>query len=417
MAAYSELIKNFEKIRDYVRDFYIFGFRTRDAYDTGSKRTYDNERRRIESWLSGCTHTEHIGHKKKVSVKIDGRHIYENPLYRCYTAKSYTDKDIVLHFLLLDILDGEAMTVSEITDKMAADYGMIFDTQIVRIKLKEYVEEGLAEEKKCGNTAFFTKSGIYADKLLERFPAAADAIAFFSEEIPFGIAGNFLLHKAGCVNRSFIRKHTHMAHTLDDTVLLPILDAIEHKHGITLSCIGLRSRRMYTITGVPLKIRISVRTGRSYVILYSARQKRLLSLRLDGIKRVMRTFPCQEFDTYYAYYARNVKYLWGTSFGGERRFGQPEHIHMEIEVGAGEDFIVTRLMREGRNGTVAKIEEGRYAFDADVFDANEVLPWIKTFIGRISAFACSDKEVEAVFARDVERLHAMYGGECNEAFF
>ena len=52
MAVYSELIKNFEKIREYVRDFYIFGFHTRESFDAKSKRTYDNERRRIESWLS-----------------------------------------------------------------------------------------------------------------------------------------------------------------------------------------------------------------------------------------------------------------------------------------------------------------------------------------------------------------------------
>ena len=43
MAVYSELIKNFEKIREYVRDFYIFGFHTRESFDAKSKRTYDNE--------------------------------------------------------------------------------------------------------------------------------------------------------------------------------------------------------------------------------------------------------------------------------------------------------------------------------------------------------------------------------------
>ena len=52
MAVYSELIKNFEKIREYVRDFYIFGFHTRESFDAKSKRTYDNEKRRIESWRS-----------------------------------------------------------------------------------------------------------------------------------------------------------------------------------------------------------------------------------------------------------------------------------------------------------------------------------------------------------------------------
>ena len=36
MAVYSELIKNFEKIREYVRDFYIFGFHTREPMTTKS---------------------------------------------------------------------------------------------------------------------------------------------------------------------------------------------------------------------------------------------------------------------------------------------------------------------------------------------------------------------------------------------
>ena len=38
MAVYSELIKNFEKIREYVRDFYIFGFHTRESFDAKSKK-------------------------------------------------------------------------------------------------------------------------------------------------------------------------------------------------------------------------------------------------------------------------------------------------------------------------------------------------------------------------------------------
>ena len=47
--AYSELIKNFERIRDYMREFYVYGFKSREEYDTKSARSYDNERRRIES--------------------------------------------------------------------------------------------------------------------------------------------------------------------------------------------------------------------------------------------------------------------------------------------------------------------------------------------------------------------------------
>ena len=51
MSTYHELIKNFEKIRAYMREFYVYGFKTRMEYNKKSPRSYDDERRRIESWL------------------------------------------------------------------------------------------------------------------------------------------------------------------------------------------------------------------------------------------------------------------------------------------------------------------------------------------------------------------------------
>lgn len=412
MAVYSELIKNFEKIRDYVREFYIFGFRTRENYNKKSKRTYDNEKRRIESWLSDYIHTDLIGHKKKVSVKIDSSHMYENPLYWCYKSKSYTDNDIRLHFILMDLLDDSMMTVSEITDKIALEYGMIFDTQIVRLKLKEYVEEGLIQQKKIGNTILFTKSNIFADMLVKQYPAIADMIAFFSGEVPFGVVGNFLMNPLNYVNKIFTRKHSYMVHTLDDEILLSILDAMKSKNEVTLSCIGMKHQNAYQVTAVPLKIHSSVQTGRNYIIMYRAPQKRLFSVRLDAVKKVMKESPCADYDKYYQYYENNVQYLWGTSFGNIRKYGQTEHIHMELLIDdTSEQFVVKRLIREGRNGTVTKIAEGRYAYDVDLFNANEASPWIKTFIGRIVVFETSNQELQERFNQDVQRLHEMYGSE------
>ena len=49
--AYSELIKNFERIRDYMREFYVYGFKSRDEFTQKSARSYDDERRRVESSL------------------------------------------------------------------------------------------------------------------------------------------------------------------------------------------------------------------------------------------------------------------------------------------------------------------------------------------------------------------------------
>ncbi len=52
--AFNELIKSFDNIRQMMRDFYVFGFKSRADFADKSARSYDNERRRIESWLSIC---------------------------------------------------------------------------------------------------------------------------------------------------------------------------------------------------------------------------------------------------------------------------------------------------------------------------------------------------------------------------
>ncbi len=52
--------------------------------------------------------------------------------------------------------------------------------------------------------------------------------------------------------------------------------------------------------------------------------------------------------------------------------------------------------------------EGRYRFVADVRDAGELLPWLRTFIGRIENFTCSNKTVEEKFWQDLQTVYAMY---------
>ena len=40
----SELVKNFNRIRDYMREFYVYGFKSRDEFSKKSARSYDDER-------------------------------------------------------------------------------------------------------------------------------------------------------------------------------------------------------------------------------------------------------------------------------------------------------------------------------------------------------------------------------------
>ena len=88
-----------------------------------------------------------------------------------------------------------------------------------------------------------------------------------------------------------------------------------------------------------------------------------------------------------------------------------DHIEMTIYAGEDEQFIVQRLRREKRCGTVTQIDDTHWLFSADVYYATEMLPWIRTFTGRITDLRCSDHHVEERFRNDFLELDRMYGGD------
>ena len=155
--AYSELVKSFERIRSYMREFYVYGFKSREEYSIKSARSYDNERRRIESWIGDFMSFHQDTSGKNVFLSVDSRRIPHNPLHKAFKAKSFTDKDITLHFYVMDLLaDGSALSSREIVDCINDDYLSHFsgafspDESTVRKKLKEYEALGLLSSEKCG---------------------------------------------------------------------------------------------------------------------------------------------------------------------------------------------------------------------------------------------------------------------------
>ena len=154
--AYSELIKNFERIREYIREFYVYGFRSREEYASiKSTRSYDNERRRVESWLEDYISFKQTGQGKNVFISVDSRQVAHNPLYRAFKTKSFTSNDILLHFTLMDYLqDHDASGISEIQDGLLEEYPGTFeqnglpDESTIRKKLRELQDLGIISARK-----------------------------------------------------------------------------------------------------------------------------------------------------------------------------------------------------------------------------------------------------------------------------
>lgn len=113
--AYSELFKNYSDIRNFMRRFYVYGFEKRQDFTAKSSRSYDDNRRRLDSWLEDYMSFKSEADGRAYRISFDSSSISHNPLYKSWKAKSFTSMDITLHFYLLDILaDGKAYSAAEL---------------------------------------------------------------------------------------------------------------------------------------------------------------------------------------------------------------------------------------------------------------------------------------------------------------
>lgn len=404
--AYNELIKNFEKVRAYMREFYVYGFKSRTEYDAKSARSYDDERRRLESWLGDYMRFAQTPGGKNVFLSVDSRVTCKNPFYKAWKAKSFTDGDITLHFAIFDILHTPEIkkTLTELVDEIDGllSSRITFDESTLRKKLKEYAEEGIIRVEKDGRKVLYSRSA-YID-----ISALNDVIDFFSEVAPCGVIGSFLRDKQPEHDELFTFKHHYITQAMDSDVMATLFEAI-HKHRyITVDNLGKHTGEVRTIRLVPLKIYISAQNGRQNLIAFHERANRLNTYRLDYMSNVrIEDETCVRFDFLRDALCRAEEHMWGVNC--KWIIKHVEHVEFDIKIEEDEQFIVRRLEREKRCGRVEKIDDNHYRYVAEVFDTTEMLPWIRTYISRITKMNFSNRTAENKFKKDIKEMYRMYG--------
>lgn len=431
--AYSELIKNFDNIRGYMRDFFLYGFKTREEYDRKSARSYDNERRRIQSYLGSLISFRQTPSGKNAFISLEGRSVTHNPLYQAFKAKSFTNKDITLHFLLLDILSGSSYSLKDILRIMDTEYltafqnPISFDESTLRKKLKEYEELGIVVSEKCGKSVTYRLS---EDEIC--LTEYKEAIRFFTEESPLGVIGSYLEArmqadaeqayptgrndengkrlpgKNDCAGEYLTFKNHYIMNAYDAEITELILQGIHEKRLLEITSFSRGDAGVKQQTVIPYKIYVSTQGGRNYLFCMDADNLRPYSLRADYIQKGKVGEVCADYDRLLKVCERAGEHMWGVSCAKYRRY---EHIEMDILVGTDEAFIVRRLEREKRCGTVSKVDEETYRFSADVLDAYEMMPWIRTFFGRIKAIRCDNEDVKNQLKIDMVKMLKQYEDE------
>lgn len=411
MSGYTELIKSFEKIRNFARDFYIYGYKGRGDYNNVSPRSYDNERRRIESYLSEHIVKNRDNKGKTLSISSNTVAKTSNPLFKVWQTKSFTKNDCFLHFVILDILsDKGSLCVSEITKEITINYtsGLEetepIDTMTIRNKLNEYTRLGILSAEKSGKTLYYSLS---CNPLCCLNPYTLEslntALSYYKNVMPLG----FLAHSINNTTDSpFIYRQIFFAQILDSEILLDIFKAISDKKIIKLDIISSKHYRRSKTSVIPLKVLSNTKTGRQYIAVYSVNKNKFSTVRLDYIDDITFCDIYPEYDSVKAEYELRLK----NSFSIIHQTLERQHyIRMLLNIDENtETYVIERLKREGRHGTVTKVCPNVFEYYIEVPDTLEIVPWLRTFIGRIIKIEGSESKVISLFKRDINTMASMY---------
>ena len=351
---------------------------------------------------------------KNVFLSIDSRSIRHNPFYKAWKAKSFTDGDVTLHFIIFDILHEPSIrkTVSELVlemdEKYLAGFGTpkMFDESTVRKKLKEYCEAGIIKAEKMGRKAYYHRAETVD------ISGFTDALHYFSEVAPCGVVGSYILDKTEEDTTAFTFKHHYMTGAMDSGVLATLFYAMREKRAVTVMNMSRRSEVPIKNYIVPLRVFISVQSGRQHLIAFLPKYNHYQAYRLDYLYYVHLESKEPRFDELRAELERMQGNMWGVSVKRNRwKEDRLEHVEFSVRVDNGEEYIIRRLEREKRIGKIEQLDSHTYRFSADVYDASELVPWIRTFICRITDMNFTNKTLENKFKEDLDEMYRMYGIE------
>jgi len=347
-----------------------------------------------------------------VYLSADSRTIPHNPLYRAFKAKSFTDKDILLHFCLMDLFrDQESLQLKDITPLLEELYpdsvgSFVMDEKTIRLKVQELADMGILKKEKQGRQTTYRLA--QENVTLE---GLEDAIDFYSEALPLGVVGSYLLDKLDRQEAAFRFKHHYPMHAIDSEVMANLLEAIRQRCGVEVTVLNPANGEVRR-ENTPIKIYVSTETGREYAVMWSHSENKFFLTRLDRIMEVTLLDKNPRWEQLSREFTElQAPHIWGMSSrtaGGRQEL---QWLEMEILFEPEEPFILQRLKREKRCAALTRLEEGRYLVRAEVFDPYEMMPWILSFTGRIARLESSDVRVMTDYQAHLRSWEELYGKE------
>jgi predicted DNA-binding transcriptional regulator YafY len=402
---FSDFIKHYNIIRNVLRDVFLYGCFSREGLEGKRKlssRKISYEIRRIQQYVEEeFIRTDRDGRYKLLALTYDSIRNTENFLVKTYMTKSFTRADLILYFYLLMCLNTQgkpccfrdiedqliggglisydnlsSKTIERKLDEMCSSLGVLACETVKRTKyysIAEDILEDLDNEEVqqlftavslFKNILFPVTSGYYCELSLKDYAAYERGLSLNSKDY-------------------FQYKNLHYHPVIEEQILWQILKAIHEEKYVTLEYRLPPSKRKSNEKELlrPYKIRYDIGCGRFYLVAYDNRD-RCAIFRLDRIEEVQIIDSTYEKGNMEEAYKKDMKYSWSTVQLSPGK--NPEKVKLEINIDESkESYILERIKSEVHEGSIVRIEQGRYHLDLLVNDSNEMIPWIRSYSGYI----------------------------------
>jgi predicted DNA-binding transcriptional regulator YafY len=402
---FSDFIKHYNIIRNVLRDVFLYGCFSREGLEGKrrlSSRKISYEIRRIQQYVvEEFIRIDRDGRYKLLALTYDSIRNTENFLVKTYMTKSFTRADLILYFYLLmclntqdkpccfqdieDQLIGEGLisydnlsskTIERKLDEMCSSLGVLTCETIKRTKHYSIAEDILKRLNNEEVEQLFTAVSLFKNIL---FPVTAGYYCELSLKDYAAYERGFSLNSKDY----FQYKNLHYHPVIEEQVLWQILKAIHEEKYITLEYSLPPGKRKSNEKELlrPYKVRYDMSCGRFYLVAYDKRD-RCAIFRLDRIEEVQITNSTYEKGSMEEAYKKDMKYSWSTVQLSPGK--NPEKVKLEINIAEPKErYILERIKSEVHEGSMERIEQGRYHLELLVNDSNEMIPWIRSYSGYI----------------------------------
>lgn len=403
MAKENHFIRDYDKIRKIIRNWYLYGCYTKEEYMKKlniSARTYDLEVNRLRSYIDEKHYQNKRNHRKKEMAFLYNKfQDSSNYFFQTYKLCAYTQKYMLIYFAILQVLykekqDGHPacspiQIASLIQEQEEQDMNNAIDSEPADIdskeilrKLNDLLEVNVVESiGSKGNKTYrlsdnpldqfdteelqdvFYAAGIYA----ARNYCAAPAL-FLQDQI-----AHYLKYDRKLPEKPpeiCIYQYHFLQNILNDNLIYSIKEAILARKMIELTKYNKKPELL-----IPYRLMTEYWYGRQYVCVIKLDSKTPHCIRIDSIQNIRilsEHFSFEPYTTQIETFEKN----WCAVISGSRT----KLIEIDFFTDKDNDIEIKQMLyADLHGGTAAEINPHHISYQVKVSDPMEMIPWIRKF--------------------------------------